>query len=203
MMTTDTFLSHVAGHAGIPPDRAEQVTRSVLSGIAGYLTRPQRELVAAELPESLGSCLIESRALEPGLMGTHGRELVASVCHVLGEELSNDAMRVLRRALPRDLVELLAEPSREVATHAADSRHGTTLASGRPGSRHPVSEAAPARGQAGSIGDSNPHGGTKLSSSPGTTQERRHETLAESRPDERRSLAGDQVVGDEGGSETR
>ncbi len=202
-MTTDTFLSHVAGHAGISPERAEQLTRSVLSGLAGYLTRPQRELVASELPEALGSCLTQGHALQPSLMGSHGRELLASVCHVLGEELSNDAMRVLRRSLPRDLVELLAEPSRELAEHAADSRHGTTLASGRPGSRHPVSEAAPARGQAGFVGESNPHGGTKLSSSPGTTQERHHETIAEGHPDERRSLAGDQVVGDEGGSEAR
>lgn len=202
-MTTDTFVSHVAGHAGIPPDRAEQVTRSVLSGLAGYLSPPQRELVAAELPDTLGACLMESRALQPGLMGSHGRELVASVCHVLGEELSNDAMRVLRVALPRELVDLLAAPGREVAARAADSRHGTTLASGRPGSRHPISETAPPRGQAGFVGESNPHGGTKLSSSPGTTQERRRETIAESRPDERRSLAGDQVVGDEGGSETR
>lgn len=201
-MTSETFVSHVSGHAGIPPDRAEQLTRSVLSGLAGYLTLPQRELVAAELPASFARCITESRPFEPGLMGRHGRELVASVCHVLGEELSNDALRVLRRAVPGALAELLAEPSPEIAAPPVDSRQGTTLASGRPGSRHPVSEASPPRGQAGSVGEINPHGATKLSTSPGTTQERRHETLAESRPDERRTLAGDQVVGDAGGSKT-
>lgn len=57
---------------------------------------------------------------------------------------------------------------------------GHTLADGKPGSRHPLSEANPSHGQSHSVAESaNPHADTKLSSSKGTTQEREKEDLAE------------------------
>lgn len=60
---------------------------------------------------------------------------------------------------------------------------GNNLASGRPGSRHPLSEAKPNGGQSNSVVEStNPHGDTKLSSSKGLTQEREKEDLAEGQP---------------------
>ncbi len=54
-----------------------------------------------------------------------------------------------------------------------------TLAEGRPGSAHPLSEARPERAQSQSVARAdNPHGDTKLSSATGLTQEREGETLA-------------------------
>lgn len=55
-----------------------------------------------------------------------------------------------------------------------------TLASGKPGSKHPLSGAKPDRAQSNSVARSrNPHEETKLSSTKGTTQEREKEDLAE------------------------
>jgi hypothetical protein len=69
------------------------------------------------------------------------------------------------------------------AARTVDPGRGTTLATGRPGSRHPVSEAHEDRAHTESIARSDdPHGDTKLSSSRGLTQERLRETLAEGRP---------------------
>lgn len=197
-MAADAFLSHVAGHAGIPVVDADHVARTVLSGLGGYLTTTQRDLVADELPAELGAALsesasiavpIEERLLAAGMSASRAHELVASVCRVLGEELSTQALLVLRQAVPRPLAELLTWPSTELT---ARPERGTqsTLASGRPGSRHPISEASALAPQSGSVADTNPHGLAKLSSAPGTTQERRHETLAEARPGEKHTLAG-------------
>jgi hypothetical protein len=66
---------------------------------------------------------------------------------------------------------------------------GMTLATGRPGSQHPVSEAHPETAQERSVVNAeNPHAETKLSSSRGTTQERRAETLATGAPGSHRPL---------------
>jgi hypothetical protein len=57
--------------------------------------------------------------------------------------------------------------------------HGDTLAEGRPGSRHPLSEARSDRSQSESVvATENPHADTKLSSAHGLTQEREGESLA-------------------------
>jgi hypothetical protein len=57
---------------------------------------------------------------------------------------------------------------------------GHTLATGRPGSRHPLSEAAPSAGQSDSVvANGNPHGDRKLSSAPDTAVA---DTLADGRP---------------------
>lgn len=199
-MTTDALLSHIAGHAGIPLPHAARAARAVLSGLGAYLTPSQRQLVAGELPESLGASLAEPASiavpvdellLEPGVTTGRARELVASVCRVLGEELSTQALLVLRGAVPARLVELLAWPTADLTARPAEPHRSATLASGRPGSEHPISETSPPARQSGSVAEPNPHGAAKLSSSPGTTQERRGETLAEVRPDAKHTLAGD------------
>lgn len=139
-MDTESFLSHVSGHAGVPPDRAERTTRSVLAGLASTLAPSERALVADELPEDLASAFEQPDAggLAAALSSAHGRELVASVCRVLGEELSTSALAILRDAAPGDLADWLATPSEEMPRQA---RSDTTLAAGRPGSLHPVSES--------------------------------------------------------------
>jgi uncharacterized protein (DUF2267 family) len=198
-MSTDNFVSHVAGHAGVSLDRAERATRVVLAGLGAYLTPASRQLVADELPAPLDAALledqgvalpIEEQLIEPGITVGRAHELVASVCRVLAEELSTRALLVLCTAVPTAISSLLATPAPEIAARPSEPRRNETLATGRPGSRHPISETRPAARQTGSVADSNPHAGTKLSSTPGTTQERRHETFAEGRPGHDRSLAG-------------
>lgn len=187
MVTSDVFIAHVAAHAGVPPDVAERATLAVLAGMGGYLATAQRDVVADELPAELRAALLraEDRALPllqhvlaPGMSVGHARELIASVCRVLVEELSDDAIRILRAHVP-SVATYLAEPAPEMTP--ALGRSGS-LAGGRPGSQHPISESTRSMAHSESVGASNPHGATKLSSSTGTTQERHHETIAEGHP---------------------
>ncbi len=200
-MSTDTFVSHVAGHAGVSPQRAERAARAVLTGLGAYLTPATRQYIADELPDPLAAELLaggregtgiplEERVIEPGTSAGRARELIASVCHVLAEELSSRALRTLRLAAPITIAPLLAEPAAEVTGPPAMVRRDDTISSGQPGSRRPISGTRPPGAQTGSVADPNPHAGTKLSSSTGTTQERRHETFAEGKPGYDRPLSG-------------
>jgi len=195
----DDFVSHVAAHAGISADRAERATLAVLAGLGASLSAPSRQLVASELPEALAAALlvgeglaipIEERVIEPGTTVAQARELIASVCRVLAEELSIEAGLAVRDGAPAAIGALLVPPAREELAYAAVSVRGERLAAGRPGSRHPVSEAHPQGAQTGSIAADNPHAESKLSSATGSTQERLHESLAEGRPGPAHSIAG-------------
>lgn len=199
-MTSEDFNTHVAGHAGVSIREAADAVRVVLSGISGYLDLGCRLAVADELPPVPRTILleqpsdaalpIEERMLGSGRPLAHARELIASVCHVLAEELSDDALLWLRRALPADLSRMLERPARAASNDERLAGVRNTLASGRPGSHHPIVDSPPPeRRQSDSISEANPHGATKLSTSPGTTQERRHETLADAHPDPTRTLS--------------
>ncbi len=195
---TEELLSHVAAHAGITTERAAVLTANVLSGIAPYLSPTIRDLVSSELPETLADALrrggssavpIEERILAPGITLGHAHELVASVCLVLAEDLSEEARSALCAALPPALARLLAPPTPELVRHAEQPR-SRSIASGRAGSEHPISESTPDLVQHDSIAASNPHGSSKLSSALGTTQERLHDTLAEGEAGAERPIAG-------------
>jgi uncharacterized protein (DUF2267 family) len=192
VLTADDLCAHVASHAGISVAGVESSVRAALSGLGVYLSRSQRQLVADELPPVLAPSLfeigedrskpIEERVLTPGMSVGRARELVASVCRVLAEELSSEALRALRTSVPAPIAELLEVEPLPLATGIASSRPDS-LASGRPGSHHPLAEARPRdRIQSDSVVASNPHEDSKLSSARGTTQEREHETLAEGQP---------------------
>lgn len=64
----------------------------------------------------------------------------------------------------------------------AEPPSGRTLADGRPGHRHPISEADARRPQAGSVADQTAHADSKLSSSRGISTERHGESLADGHP---------------------
>jgi uncharacterized protein (DUF2267 family) len=199
--TIDDLCSHVAAHAGVPTALAERATRAVLAGMGGTLTSAGRELVADELPAGLGAAIlaggplatpVEDHVLALGVTAGQARELIASVCRVLVEELSCEAVDALRVGVPAALAALLVEPAAdEPPPRPAPERRHDTLAEGRPGSRRPLSDASGRGAQRGSIADDNPHAATKLSSASGQVQERRHETLAEGRPGARYPLSGD------------
>lgn len=202
--TTDDLCSHVAAHAGVPIALAERATQAVLAGIGGTLTPAGRELVADELPAGLGAAILAGGLLTTPIEDTivdhiaalgvtlgQARELIASVCRVLLEELSSEAVDALRAGVPTALAALLVEPATdEPPPHRAlDPRHAT-LADGRPGSQHPLSDAPGRSAQRGSIADDNPHAATKLSSAAGSSPDRRRETLSDGHPGARYPLSG-------------
>lgn len=190
---------HVAAHAGVSQDRARQATAAVLAGFGALLGEPHRRLVADELPPAFAAALLSGEeppariadlACAPGEPPGRARELVASVCHVLVEELSEEAVDALRGCAPPELAEWLAPVAPERPSDATADAHHETLAVGRPGSRHPVSEARPRRAQPESVAAPNPHADAKLSSSTGALHERKHETLAEGHPGYAHPIAG-------------
>ncbi len=195
------LLDHIAAHAGLPEiDQARRAATAVLWTFGAALSPPARDRVADELSGALAIALRAGRDREPnrsiqdrvasmlGRSHVQATEIIAAVCHVLAEELSEDAVGELRRWLPRDIAAFLASSEEVPARRPAGGR---TLAEGRPGSRHPLSDARPPpRIQSGSVAASpDPHVDTRLSTSPGTTQEREHETLAEGHPGPERPLS--------------
>jgi len=205
-VTTDDFTSHVVAHSGVATGLAARVTRVVLAGIGGYLSPGARQLVADELPPALGAIVLAGSGLatpieeqvlaldlDSGPNLGHARELTASVCRVLVEELSTDALGAIRAAVPSTLAALLEDASTsEAPPHTAPEYPRHTLADGQPGSHHPVSSAHGPDGQSESIAAGNPHAATKLSSTTGSTQERHRETIAEGRPGFPHPIAGSQ-----------
>lgn len=177
MTSADAFIANVAGHAGISAERAERVTRIVLSGLGSYLAPATRQWIGDELPAPLAHMLREASSaaalLEQRVLATtdvtagRARELIASVCRAVSEALSIDAVRALRAAAPEAFAALLVRSSPEVNALRLAPRRGRTLATGRPGSTHPISEAAPR--PFGSVADASPHADRERSSAPGRT----------------------------------
>jgi hypothetical protein len=108
-----------------------------------------------------------------------------SAIHAIADALDAEARARVRRALALAIGALLSPREDGVPPpHPEPPRAPApgTLATGRPGSRHPLSEARADRAHAHSVvREENPHGATKLSSAPGLTQEREGETLASGR----------------------
>lgn len=198
--TSNDLFSHVAAHAGVAGSLAERVTRVVLAGIGGYLSPARRQFVADELPPALAALVvagadlatpIEEHVLSLDTTIGHARELIASVCRVLAEELSSEAIEAIRAALPAALGALFAPPEpAEPEPPPGMQPPRETIAAGRPGSHHPVSDAHGRGAQSDSIAEDNPHAATKLSTAKGSTQERHGETIAEGRPGYRNPLSG-------------
>lgn len=169
--------------------------RAVASQLASTLPRECRPSLYPPSEEDDGLVMIEP-AREDGAPQGSLLERVQMTCAALSTQLPPDVLERLARELPERLAQAF-EPhgshDDSAAAYSRRSRQDSTLAGGRPGGSHPLSEAAPGstkplssaradRVQSGSVADPNPHGETKLSSSKGTTQEREAETLAEGQP---------------------
>jgi uncharacterized protein (DUF2267 family) len=202
-------FSHAALRARIidngiwPPDAAERALRSTLSVLGQRLTDDEALALAACLPEQLARVVDQSeysaydgdfdavefyervRRREKTPAGP-SHEHVNVVLQALGATLDEGLRRRLARALPKAIGDQLlpadfGEPPPYV--HPARSAPVSTLAGSRPGSRHPIAEAAPNGGHAHSVArNDDPHSETKLSSNEGLTQERLRESLASGRP---------------------
>lgn len=205
-MTREELLSQVAERAGLAGlEEAAQTVRAVLAVLCERLSWPTIQALSGELPVPLptgmrggspqeGFDLAELHArvarredVRPGFAVEH----TGVVCQVVAEALSPGALHRLRAALPEPIGALFTprEPAERFEhVHLDPSHH--TLAEGRPGSRHPLSESQSERAHAHSVVRAdNPHGETKLSSAAGLTQEREQETLATGHPGSSRPLS--------------
>jgi uncharacterized protein (DUF2267 family) len=126
-----------------------------------------------------------------------GAEHAQVVCQVLAESMPEPLRLRLQRHLGPSYAPLfeLRSPSSRPArplrvSPPVDAGRGSTLATGRPGSSRPLAVGQADRAQAGSIArPPDPHAETKLSSSPGLTQERLDDTLAQGRPGSSATIA--------------
>jgi hypothetical protein len=179
-MMEDTMLSSVTRRLG------EEISASV--GDGELLVRAV--LDALGQAESLGD-LVDRVTHETSLPRGKALELSQMTCRFLAEELDEAALAHVQNWLPGDVLALFDRtaplPDLPPRRHHPP-RRDQTLASGRSGSRHPVSEAVP--GHRESVAASpEPHADTKLSSSRGTSTERGGDTLATGRSGSRRPLS--------------
>lgn len=149
LLRIDQLASHVAAHAGVSMPVADYALRAVIKGVGGYLSPPFRQLIAEELPVPLAHMLeagtgerrpFEDRVHLAGLSASQRHELIASVCKVLAEELSQEATRALTAALPPPVAKLFV-PSSPALDHPQTIHRQTS-----------------------SVAEPNPHGDFKLSS---------------------------------------
>lgn len=202
-VSSETLLQRIAEKGLFDHDVAAKALRLTLSVVGQRLTDDEAAALASSLPNELARVVEASdhdeftsdlgadelydrvRRREKVPAGI-AREHVNIVLQVLGSALEDDVRQRLVRGLPRELGQQLLPSSYGEPPPYATGAHApplNTLASGRPGSRHPVSEAAPDRAHAHSVArNASPHSETKLSSSHGLTQERHRESLASGHP---------------------
>jgi uncharacterized protein (DUF2267 family) len=190
---------------GLDRESAAHAARVVLSVLSEQLPPAERAELLRVRPPPLAEALPrEAPVQHDGLEQFYERvarrmptelgravELAQVACAALAERLDGDSLQRLRSRLPGGLAALLAAsrgaPRAPVAAHG--ERRYPTLADGRPGSHHPLSEAQADRAQQDSVARSDePHADAKLSSSAGATQEREGETLASGKPGSSRPI---------------
>lgn len=202
-ISSGTLFERMA-EKGIPDhDAAAKALRSTLCVLGQRLTDDEAGALASSLPDELARVVEQSehddfagdfdadelyervRHREKVPAGV-AREHVNIVLQALGSALDDSVRQRLVRALPSEIGQQLVPMTFGAPPPYATGMHApplTTLAHGRPGSRHPVSEAAPDRAHTHSVArNADPHGETKLSSSHGLTQERHRESLATGHP---------------------
>lgn len=133
-------------------ESASRALVATLEALAALLTRDERESLSTSIPAELRAVVLESRP--PALVGPDEffRQVAARedarrglaiehaelVCRLLREALPTEARLRLEHALPQ-LAQLFAIPETYDAPPHPDERKGDTLASGRPGSKRPIS----------------------------------------------------------------
>lgn len=210
MMKYEPFVAEVAARLGLSVrSEAEHAIDATLSVLGAHLPEPHAAAVTKQLPIELAQMLhgrsyrgdveladfyAEVREAEGVPMG-FAMEHALVVCQVLAEAVDLEARKHLSVHAPRSMAPLFTLRSMPAAAPPHLSEHivlpgsGHTLASGRPGSEHPLSEAVGA-GHRDSIARSDdPHADVKLSSTRGMSSERYRETLASGMPGSKRSLS--------------
>ncbi|MGH7280664.1 MAG: DUF2267 domain-containing protein [Polyangiaceae bacterium] len=205
-MNEEALLQRITDLAGLDAHDASMAARATLGALGERIVYEERAALARELPDDLAA-LFRGRKYRGRFSVANffdrvqkrekvslgfAREHAQVVCRAIGELLSEDAFSSLERRLPEAYAELFrssqaGEPPTDYRLAKGPNHH--TLATGAPGSQHPLSESSPPAASANSVaGAKNPHGDAKLSSARGTTQERLDETLATAHPDDRRTI---------------
>lgn len=190
--------------------QAREAIRATLTALGSGLTSDESSLLAGDLDQPWREVLAASPftgalTLEEfyRLVSFHeGRRLAIAmehaqlVCRALHDAVSDATRQLLVKHLPElaPLWSRLEIPDENSPIERARSEPTPehTLASGKPGSSHPLSAARPTSSHPLSesrpetahihsvVRADNPHEDTKLSSSPGLTQERESESLSRS-----------------------
>ncbi len=202
-LSRQRFFDHVIQCAGFrSQSEAEDAVRATLAALSSILPTTDANHIAAQLPDWLDSQLqatsprdsasfLDQIAATEGVSVGFAREHAGIILQALGAELSPEGETYLCAMLPPEIAELML-PRAKASTPVRVTTHQerSTLASGRPGSRHPLSESPTGQPQSDSIAQTpDPHADTKLSESRGSTQERQKETIASGRPRRNRSLS--------------
>jgi uncharacterized protein (DUF2267 family) len=185
-VTYETFLDEVCARSGLASrEAAERAVRATLDLVGERLSAADARGLAEQLPGPLSRLLAaprrhaafdvlelyehvkETEPVRLGIAVEHARV----VCEVLAEALDAEGLALLRARLPAEWASLFRPRTNEGASAeppGPPAGSGHTLASGRPGSRHPLSEAGPPAAQSESVVQTeNPHADEKLSSAPG------------------------------------
>jgi uncharacterized protein (DUF2267 family) len=188
------FVDQVEQRATFEPGVAARVIQATLRALAGQLPAIDIGLIADQLPAPMAAAW---RAAEPSratgaaalyaavhlaIGGDPPRltEQVQVIAQVLGEHLDLDGRLHLQRHLPESAAELVEPRSwqplepRDRSLVGPTSGQRRTLASGRPGSEHPITAAQADRAHRDSIARSpDPHAETKLSSGKPSVEDER------------------------------
>jgi uncharacterized protein (DUF2267 family) len=208
MVDYEGFIEQVRVRTGLG-SRAmvETAVRAVTEALGALIDHAHRDEIAAHFPSPIAQMLrgapsdadADASAFLRRVAGVEhlpagfAVEHATAILETIGGALHPSARRQLASRLPeemRDWIEprrVTPAPPLERSPQPAPSQ---TLAEGHPGSRHPLSEAAPPGAQSESVASRvDPHANSRLSSAAGMTQEREHEDLAEGHPGPRRPLS--------------
>lgn len=188
-MDYEQILETVQTRSGLSEEMATLAARSTLACLGSVVHPGDRPLVAQRLVEPLKTAFLSREAYHgtwgledffskvcvlEGVEDAFGREHAEVVCQVLSESFTEENLKLVQSRLPKVFADYLGElraigrPSvrQDTGAHAKIlSGRGDTLATGRPGSAQPVSEAIPRDAHTHSVAASdNPHGDRKLSS---------------------------------------
>lgn len=186
-MRSAELIEDVRRRCGIEDEgRAALAIAAVISVLGSALTGADADALAQDLPAPFadrlrrsagGAELVDAHELYDRVAARAGTTLGLAVeetqvvLQVLAEDCNPEAVLRARKHLPPDVASLLTRrtidtepPPRSRPLEPPPIAH-TTLSSGRPGSKHPLSEATPGYAHEHSVArNANPHRETKLSS---------------------------------------
>ena len=194
-MEWEDLVTRVSSCAALDRLGTERAIRATVASLVEALSDDEAEALMRAVPDELRAliaghalcapldrnALFANDAVREAIQIGFAAEHVRCVCSALVERLPNELVVRLCKNLPAlaplfALSEATGEPplARRAAPH---------WPRGRPGSRHPLSDAGPnARTRAPSLGVSSLYADAKLSSARGPSQEREGRTIARAKP---------------------
>ncbi len=207
MLDERQVIEKVSQHAGCSEDAdARRAISATLSALSEFLTGGEATTLGHQLSSDWAAALLPATGPRPFerdafYQAVARREGVAigvalehahAVCGALADLLDGDTNILLRTWLGAEGTALFSAPTHGPAPARpvhTDTPRRNTLAEGRPGSRHPMSESPPPAAHEHSVAEKNPHEDSKISSARGTTQEGIGQTLAEGKPGPKRPIS--------------